>query len=77
MNWNLPRPSRAAWLVLPALLLVALIAMPGAAQAAAGGEANLKIPDLGQSHVAGMSGRTLLTLGLGVCVLGLAFGLVI
>jgi K(+)-stimulated pyrophosphate-energized sodium pump len=77
MKWNLPRPSRAAWLILPALLLVALIAMPGAAQAAAGGEANLKIPDLGQSHVAGMSGRTLLTLGLGVCVLGLAFGLVI
>jgi K(+)-stimulated pyrophosphate-energized sodium pump len=78
MNWNLSHLSRAVWLVLPALLLVALvIALPGAAQAAAGGEANLKIPDLGQSHVAGMSGRTLLTLGLGVCVLGLAFGLVI
>jgi K(+)-stimulated pyrophosphate-energized sodium pump len=51
--------------------------LPDAAQAAAGGEANLKIPDLGQSQVAGMSGRGLLMLGLGVCVLGLAFGLVI
>jgi K(+)-stimulated pyrophosphate-energized sodium pump len=78
MNWNPSRPSRAVWLVLPALLVLALvIAVPGAAQAAAGGEANLKIPDLGQSQAAGMSGRTLLTLGLGVCVLGLAFGLVI
>jgi K(+)-stimulated pyrophosphate-energized sodium pump len=78
MNWNPSRPSRAVGLVLPALLVLALvIAVPGAAQAAAGGEANLKIPDLGQSQAAGMSGRTLLTLGLGVCVLGLAFGLVI
>ncbi|HET6278074.1 MAG TPA: sodium-translocating pyrophosphatase, partial [Candidatus Polarisedimenticolia bacterium] len=78
MNWSLSRPSRAVWLVLPALLLVALVVTwPGAAQAAAGGEANLKIPDLSQSQVAGMSGRGLLMLGLGVCVLGLAFGLVI
>jgi K(+)-stimulated pyrophosphate-energized sodium pump len=78
MNWSPSRPSRAVWWVLPALLVLALvIALPGAAQAAAGGEANLKIPDLGQSHVVGMSGRTLLMLGLGVCVLGLAFGLVI
>ena len=43
----------------------------------AGGEANLKIPDLSQSRVAGMSGRALLMLGLAVCVLGLVFGLVI
>src|SRR3954463_6853984 len=42
-----------------------------------GGEANLKIPDLGQVHVGGVSGRSLLTLGLGACVLGLIFGLVI
>ena len=47
------------------------------AQAAAGGEANLKIPDLGSVHVAGMGGRTLLMFGLVVCVLGLVFGLVI
>jgi len=78
MTWSLPRPSPAVWLVLPALLFVALVvAGPGAAQAAVGGEANLKIPDLSQSQVAGTSGRGLLMLGLGVCVLGLAFGLVI
>ena len=47
------------------------------AHATAGGEANLKIPDLGSVHVAGMGGRTLLMFGLVVCVLGLVFGLVI
>ncbi len=78
MDWNVTHPSRAAWLLLPALLLIAFaVVCPGAAQAAAGGEANLKIPDLGQMHVAGANGRTLLMAGLGVCVLGLVFGLVI
>ena len=42
-----------------------------------GGEANLIIPDLGQASFVGVSGRLLLQLGLGVCVLGLVFGLVI
>jgi K(+)-stimulated pyrophosphate-energized sodium pump len=78
MDWILTRPPRAVWLVLPALLLVAfVVACPEAAQAAAGGEANLQIPDLGQVQVAGTSGRGLLMAGLGVCVLGLVFGLVI
>src|SRR5262249_57911142 len=49
----------------------------GAMSQHGGGEANLKIPDVGEVHVGGVSGRTLLTLGLGVCVLGLIFGLVI
>src|SRR5438094_56342 len=72
----------ATALVAPAL--VALVAAPTVlAQAPSapaphgGGEASLKIPDLGQMHVGGIAGRTLLTLGLGVCVLGLVFGLVI
>jgi K(+)-stimulated pyrophosphate-energized sodium pump len=78
MDWIFTRSPRAAWLVLPALLLVAfVVACPEAAQAAAGGEANLQIPDLGQARVAGTSGRGLLMAGLGVCVLGLVFGLVI
>jgi K(+)-stimulated pyrophosphate-energized sodium pump len=78
MAWNLVRSSRAAWLVLPALVLMAFaLACPGAAHAAAGGEANLKIPDLAQAHVGGVNGRSLLMAGLGVCVLGLVFGLVI
>jgi K(+)-stimulated pyrophosphate-energized sodium pump len=44
----------------------------------AGGEANLVIPDLDQVRFFGdVSGRTLLMWGLGVCGLGLLFGLVI
>jgi K(+)-stimulated pyrophosphate-energized sodium pump len=79
MDWNRARTSRTAWLVLSVLLLIALLAVcPDAAQAAAGGEANLKIPpELGQAQIAGMSARVLLIAGLGVCVLGLIFGLVI
>jgi K(+)-stimulated pyrophosphate-energized sodium pump len=51
-----------------------------AAQAPAthtGGEANLVLPDLGQVEFQGINGRTLLMGGLGVCLLGLVFGLVI
>src|SRR3990170_20162 len=43
----------------------------------AGGEANLVLPDLGSVEFQGINGRTLLLGGLGVCVLGLIFGLVI
>src|SRR5581483_2016472 len=46
-------------------------------QEGAGGEANLKLPDLGQVAFRGVNSRTLLTAGLGVCVLGLLFGLMV
>jgi K(+)-stimulated pyrophosphate-energized sodium pump len=69
-----------ALLVLVALVVAAAPALAQSTTAAPahqpGGEANLIIPDLGQVPVMGMNGRTLLTLGLGVCVLGLIFGLV-
>ena len=42
-----------------------------------GGEANLKLPDLSLVSFLGVPGNTLLSFGLGVCVLGLIFGLVI
>jgi K(+)-stimulated pyrophosphate-energized sodium pump len=42
-----------------------------------GGEANLVLPDLGTVSFQGVNARTLLMGGLGVCLLGLAFGLVI
>ncbi len=41
-----------------------------------GGEANLVLPDLSQVDFLGYNARTLLTGGIGVCVLGLLFGLV-
>jgi len=62
------------------LTLSGLAAAPdalAAAQHPGGGEANLKVPDLGQVAVGGRNGRTLLLLGLVVCALGLLFGIVI
>ena len=57
---------------------VAWAATPGvAAGHPAGGEASLKVPDLGQVDFAGINGRALLMTGLLVCALGLLFGLVI
>ena len=61
------------------LVALAVLAAPAFAQsgppAHGGGEANLKIPDLGQVQLLGVNGRTLLLSGLAVCVLGLVFGL--
>ena len=48
-----------------------------AAQRETGGEANLVLPDLSTETFQGINGRTLLMSGLVVCVLGLAFGMVI
>ncbi len=81
-------PGRArwrskAWLALAVLLMLAVAgtvsAYPQAAEAPAhaGGEASLILPDLGQAEFMGVNGRSLLVAGLGVCVLGLLFGLVV
>jgi K(+)-stimulated pyrophosphate-energized sodium pump len=78
MNRKYRTHRHALLLLLPALLLLATLAVGAPdAHAAGGGEASLKIPDLGQAEFLGIAGRTLLTAGLGVCVLGLVFGLVI
>jgi K(+)-stimulated pyrophosphate-energized sodium pump len=90
MNGTPEAHRRAVWVlpVLLALVLLAAIAGPaldaawaqGAAAPAqhqAGGEANLKIPDLSQVSFGGMTGRSLLQWGLLVCLLGLGFGMVI
>jgi len=87
MNHTQSAIARIARWILPALLLGLIVAGFGAAPAAlaatpegqhaGGGEASLKVPDLGQVAVGGMNGRNLLMVGLIVCVLGLLFGLVI
>jgi K(+)-stimulated pyrophosphate-energized sodium pump len=68
-------------LALVATIQIALTALgAGPALAAAGGhksEIDLVVPDLSQVHFLGIDGHTLLLLGIGICVLGLAFGLVI
>jgi K(+)-stimulated pyrophosphate-energized sodium pump len=50
---------------------------PGAAAPSPAGEANLKLPDLSQVNFLGIDGHTLLLFGIGFCVLGLIFGLII
>ena len=80
LNVCVPARRRATLIILP-LLLAALILMslpaPAFAQQAAGGEANLVLPDLAQAtFLGGTTGRVLLMWGLGVCFLGLLFGFV-
>jgi K(+)-stimulated pyrophosphate-energized sodium pump len=85
-----PRVARAGILAAVLVLLTAVaapcaLAAPQAPDATTvqqetrrgGGEANLVLPDLGAVTFQGINGRTLLMGGLGVCLLGLAFGLVI
>ncbi len=56
----------------------ALFAQPtGGIPQHSGGEANLVLPDLGQVEFMGINGRTLLMIGMAVCVVGLLFGLLI
>ena len=65
-------------LVAGSLPLTALLAQESAPARHAGGEAELVLPDLSSAtFLGGIDGRTLLLGGLLVCVLGLAFGLVI
>jgi K(+)-stimulated pyrophosphate-energized sodium pump len=86
--FDLFSPRRARYALPATLLLFCLATVPmlaqGPAPAApaqapqhAGGEANLVLPDLGSVEFQGINGRTLLMAGLVVCVLGLAFGMVI
>jgi K(+)-stimulated pyrophosphate-energized sodium pump len=61
----------------PAFAQAAQLAAPGVQSGApeAGGEANMIVPDLSTVSFHGINGRTLLMGGLGVCALGLLFGL--
>jgi K(+)-stimulated pyrophosphate-energized sodium pump len=56
-------------------MLTPFLAMLQEARPAAGGEANLVLPDLTTQMFLGMNGQVLLMWGLLVCVAGLAFGL--
>jgi K(+)-stimulated pyrophosphate-energized sodium pump len=62
-----------------AFFVLMLFASTALAQPApeAGGEANLKLPDLSQVSFLGMDGHRLLTIGILFCIFGLAFGLTI
>jgi K(+)-stimulated pyrophosphate-energized sodium pump len=77
------RVSISRWAKLAAGSFVALSAAataygaPPSGQEAAGGEANLKLPDLSQVTFLGVDGHKLLLWGLLFCVFGLGFGLMI
>jgi len=88
MRYLLGRISTRAWVLILAISFFSALALPLAmaqtpepAQAPAahghGGEASLVLPDLSQVDFHGYNARTLLLVGLGVCVLGLLFGLII
>ena len=74
--------NRSLSLLLPLLVAVAILLIApvhGLAQNAppqGGGEAHLVLPDLSQATFLGLDGRTILMAGLGICALGLLFGLV-
>ncbi|HKO04641.1 MAG TPA: sodium/proton-translocating pyrophosphatase, partial [Candidatus Acidoferrales bacterium] len=58
-------------------LLAAMVPAATAAAETPGGEANLQLPDLRTVQFLGVDGHTLLLGGIGFCVLGLIFGMVI
>ena len=62
--------------LIPVVMLAVAVLAPVPALAVEGGDANLQLPDLGTvDFFNGTNGRTLLMGGLGVCALGLLFGL--
>jgi len=67
--------SARSWLMLGSCLLVAAATFLFAPEVL-GSEKDLKIPDLETVHVLGTNARVLLFAGLGVCLLGMLFGLV-
>ena len=75
-----PKPGRSHRMRLLAVLagVVGAAGLSGCGTSAAGGEANLTLPNFHDSNVSyfGMSGWALLALGMIVCVAGLAFGVI-
>jgi len=70
------RGFHAAKMMAAAFAVSALCISHAAAQEA-GGEANLKLPDLSQVSFLGTNGHSLLSIGLLFCVFGLGFGMAI
>src|SRR5258708_8226732 len=58
-------------------LALTLLGAASALAAEAGGEANLKLPDLSQVTFLGIDGHKLLLFGIVICIFGLGFGLTI
>jgi len=77
---SLCRTRRFAKTAVAALAFLAALAPAALAQSTqegAGGEANLKLPDLTQVTFLGLDGHRLLLIGIAFCIFGLGFGLAI
>src|ERR1700680_4096246 len=76
---RVPYYRRAMSVLMPlcavTLFLISMTAPLSAQPAETGGEARLVLPDLSQANFLGTDGRSLLMWGLGICALGLLFGL--
>jgi K(+)-stimulated pyrophosphate-energized sodium pump len=73
-----PPASKVAAVTAPQTSAAVQETAPSTPESEAGGEANLKLPDLSQvSFLNGINGSRLLTIGLIFCALGLLFGLMI
>src|SRR6202049_693584 len=76
---RVPYYRRAMSVLMPlcavTLFLISMTAPVSAQPAETGGEARLVLPDLSQATFLGTDGRSLLMWGLGICALGLLFGL--
>jgi K(+)-stimulated pyrophosphate-energized sodium pump len=73
LTTSLGRPSR----IVVGLFAVFMLHSAAFAEGAPGGEAALKLPDLGSVSFLGMPGNKLLMIGLAFCAFGLLFGLAI
>src|SRR3989442_4965842 len=60
-----------------AAVVLTLLGAASALADEAGGEANLKLPDLSQVSFLGINGHKLLLFGIVICIFGLGFGLAI
>src|SRR5450759_103268 len=72
------RPTTRRVMAIMGTLAVLLLAGCGTAPSSGGnqgGEANLKLPDLGSATFGGMNGRVLLMIGLAICIGGLVVGM--
>jgi K(+)-stimulated pyrophosphate-energized sodium pump len=74
--WHKVRSIASRVFVGVALSLVSAVGLIAAPEEV-GGEANLKLPDLSSVSFLGIDGHRLLLFGIGICILGLIFGMTI
>ena len=77
LRGRISRICKGGAALLFAMMSAVAVQAQGAAESNAGGEANLKLPDLTKVQFLGVNGHQLLLWGILFCIFGLAFGLTI